>query len=321
MGATLKDFASDSTSTGAPVRVPAKGLRLPKSNFIGVAFLPKNTLPDVGSAATFTPPGGSGTAAPITPSNLVSVLQSLALNGLAIVFGNGAISGKRAPFKADEESVIFGSQRTKRDTGEGEIVYSFMFKYAYHNTAFMNQLRLAFTEYDVYAFTDRSVEVIRQDLNEPTFKNVKNGEVTGSNTDVISNGGFDIIIGSDGDIEPSLGLFERALALSNFRYTFGVPTVTGTGLTATLNGTVINKTSTGTGTIANPVLEVVSAGVVSYAISLEAGQVLPAGITIDSATGIVTVAASVVAGSYKVVVQAENKTGVIGEYNFRLIAA
>ena len=319
MPAQLKDFVADVTSTGAPLRVPSKGIRLPKSNFIGLALVPKNLLPDIGSATTFTAPGG--TAAPITTANLLATLRTLALNGTVFMFGNGVLSGKRGAFKSDEETVIFGSQRTKRDTGEGEISYSFMFKYAYHNTAFMNQLRLMYTDYDIYCFTDRSVEVLRNDLVEPVFKNVKNGEVAGNNGDVISNGGFDVVVGSDGDIEPEFGQFENMLGLSYFKYTFGVPLVTGTGLTAALGGTVVNKTAPGSGTIANAIQETVQAGVISYSITLEGGVAVPTGITIDSTTGIVTVAAGVVAGTYKLVGLAENKTGVMGEYRVKLVAA
>lgn len=319
MPAQLKDFVADTTSTGAPLRVPSKGIRLPKSNFIGLALVPKNLLPDIGSATTFTAPGG--TATPITTANLLTVLRALALNGTVFMFGNGVLSGKRGAFKSDEESVIFGSQRTKRDTGEGEISYNFMFKYAYHNTAFMNQLRLMYTDYDIYVFTDRSVEVLRNDLVEPVFKNVKNGEVDGDNGKVISSGGFEVVVGTDGDIEPEFGLFEGLLSLSNFKYSFGQPTITGTGLTASLNGTVVSKTTTGTGTVTNPILETVLAGTASYSVILEGSISVPTGITIDSASGVVTIAAGVVAGTYKVVVAAENRTGVMGEYRFKLIAA
>ncbi|UHG93277.1 Ig domain-containing protein [Spirosoma oryzicola] len=314
---SLKSFLSDGSSTGAVVRVPANKIRLPKSNFVAVAFLPKNTLPELGSS--YTPPGG--TAATLTAANLVSVITLLAINGIATVFGNGTVSGKRGKYKADEETTIFGSQRTAEDTDEGEIVFEIMFKYAYHNTEFMNQLRKRSGKDDIYFFTDRSVEVVRADIHEPVYKNSNNGEVTGNNKENLTSGGFGVIIGSDGDIVPEFGNFEKSLSASNFQYTFGVPTVTGTGLTASLSGTVINKTAPGTGTIANAVAETVTAGVVAYRVYLEGDSALPAGITIDSATGTVTVAANLTAGSYKVIVAAENKVGVIGEYRFTLIAA
>ena len=320
MGAKLSDFLSDATTTGAPLRIPSKGIKLPKSNYIGLAMVPKNLLPDIGSATTFTPPGG-GTATAITTANLVEVLKSLALNGQARVFGNGVINGKRGPFKADEESMIFGSRRMKRDSGEGEIAYTFMFKYAYHNTAFLNQLRLGYEEYDHYAFTDKSVEVLRYDQVEPVYKNVKNGEVTGNNTDELSNGGFDIVIGPEGEIDPDFGSFEKLIQISNFKYSFGVPVATGTGLAVTLGGTVVTKTAPGTGTIANPVLETIGAGVVVYSIAKEDGSAPPTGVTIDTATGVWTIAASVTAGTYNLRVAVENKTGVMGEYRAKLIAA
>lgn len=318
MPSSLKDFAADPTSYGAPARIPSKGKRLPRANYIGLAIVDKNLLPDIGSSTTFTPPGGS--AAAITTSNLVSVLQTLALNGMAYVFGNGLIMGKRTPFKSDEEAVIFGSQRTKHDTGEGEYTFSMNFKYAYMNTSFMNQLRLQFVDQDFYFFTDRSVEVVRFDSQEPVVKNVRNGEVTGNNGDVISNGGFDLIVGSDGEIEPEFGLFEKALNFANFKYTFGAPTTTGTGMSTALGGTIINKTSVGSGTIVNAITQTVQAGVVSYSAFKDDGSALPANVTIDSTTGTLTVAAGVTAGSYKIVVMAENKVGVTGEYRFTLVA-
>lgn len=320
MPTKLSDFAADATASGAPLRVPSKGLRLPKSNFIGVVFTPKNLLPAIGSVATVTLPGGGGPVA-ITSLNLLSAIQAFAYAGQAWVFGNGAITGKRGKFKSDEEDMVFGSQRTKRDTGEGELTYSFTFKYGYHNTTFLNQLRLMFTEYDIYAFTDRSVEPILFDLNEPVFKNVSNGEIAGDNSKSINTGGFDIVVGSDGDIEPTFGLFESLLQLSNFKYTFGPPVVTGTGLVSTLGGTVITKTSSGSGTIAAAVTQTVSAGVVTYSLVMANSSALPTGLTIDSTTGTVSVAAGLVAGAYDVRVLVENKTGIMGQLDYKIVAS
>lgn len=317
MPAKLSDFLSDTASTGAPLRVPSKGVKLPKSNYIGLALIPKNTLPDIGSATTYAPPGG--TAAPVTSNNILAVLIALALNGQAWVFGNGVVNGKKGKAKEDAEKVIFGSRRKARPTGEIEEVYDFVFKYFYLNREFFNQLRLNYTEYDLYVFTDRSVETLRYDIVEPVFDAITD-EVTGDNGAEIV-GMFQLTIGSDGQVLPDFGSYEKGLAVSNFKYTFGVPVATGTGLSASLGGTVINKTAVGTGTITNAVLQTVTAGVVSYAVALANGAVLPAGITIDTNTGVVTLAAAIVAGSYDVRVAAENKTGVLGEYGFKLIAA
>jgi len=315
---TLKDFLSDPYATGAPLRTPATGKKLPKSNYIGLVLVPKNTLPDIGSATTFTPPGG-GSAAPVTTSNIVSVLIALAMNGQAWAFGNGTVIGKRGKFVEDKEPLVFGSRRTARPTGEGEEDFDFQFKYFYMNRMFFNQLRYNFTEYDVYAFTDRSVEVLRYDVVEPVFHTISD-ETTGSNNAEIV-GGFMIKIGGDGQVIPNFGDFEKALAASNFKYTFAAPTVTGTGLTASLGGTVINKTSVGSGTIANAPTQTVVAGTLAYTLALKSGAALPANLTIDTATGIVTVGAGLVAGSYDLVVGCENKTGTLGEYSFKLIAA
>lgn len=319
MGASLKDFVSDPQATGAPLRIPATGKRLPKSNIIGVALVPKNTLPDIGSAAMFTPPGG-GTAVTVTEANLVSLLAVLAFNGMAWVFGNGVINGKKSKFKGDEEPMVFGSRRTKRDTGEGESTYMIVFKYAYLNADFFNQLRLNYIEYDIYVFTDRSVEVVRYDAAEPVFKDTNNGEITGSNTDEISSGGFNIVIGTDGEISPNFGNFEAGLAISNFKYSFN-PVVTATGLTNVLGGTQFNMATGTGGSITHTLVQTVAANVVSYGIFAADGSAAPAGVTVSSATGVITVAGTLPIGVYSLKLIVTNQTGIMGEKAFRIVVA
>ncbi|MCX6217607.1 hypothetical protein [Spirosoma sp.] len=320
MGASLKDFVSDPYAVGAPLRIAATGKKLPKGNYIALALVPKNTLPDIGSATTFTPPP-SGTAAPVTVNNIVSVLQALAWNGQAWVFGNGVVNGKRGKPKEDMEKVVFGSRRSARPTGEVEETYDFTFKYFYLNRLFFNQLRYNFAEYDIYAFTDRSVETLRYDLVEPTYLNIGD-ETTGSNSDEIG-GGFQIILGSDGQPDPDFisgsSGFESLLGVSQFKYTFS-STITTTVLVNVLSGAQFNMTAGAGGTITRAINQTVGASVVKYSIFSSDGSAPPALCTINSSTGVVTIG-SLTAGTYNLKVIAENTTGVMGEWAFKVVAA
>ena len=321
MPSRLQDFVSDSTATGAPLRIPAAGKKLPKSNYIALALVLKNLLPDIGSGTTFTPPGaGTQTAVALTVQNIATILQALAYNGQAFVFGNGAINGKRGKPKEDMEKTIFGSRRSARPTGEIEEVYSFAFKNFYQNRQFFNQLRSNFAEYDMYVFTDRSVETVRFDQAEPIFMNIGD-ETAGSNTEEIT-GMFDVLCGLDGQVDPDFApgsIFEAAMAISKFKYTFG--TVTATGLTAVLSNTQFNMTASTGGTIARAVAESVVANSVTYQIFTDDGSAVPAGITIASTTGTITVASSLAVGTYKLKVIAQNAVGIMGEWGFKIVCS
>ncbi len=320
MGAGLKDFVSDPYAVGAPLRIAATGKKLPKGNYIGMAFVPKNTLPDIGSATLFTPPP-SGTAAAITTANIVTMLQALAWNGQAWVFGNGVVNGKRGKPKEDMEKVVFGSRRSARPTGEVEETYDFTFKYFYLNRLFFNQLRYNFAEYDIYVFTDRSVETLRYDQVEPVFVNIGD-ETSGNNTEEII-GGFQIVLGADGQPDPDFisgsSGFEQPLAISQFKYTFN-PVITTTVLVNVLSGAQFNMTAGAGGTITRAIVQTVGASVVNYSIFSADGSAPPALVTINTTTGVITVGA-LTAGTYSLKVIAQNVTGVMGEWAFKIVAS
>ncbi|GAB4023288.1 hypothetical protein GCM10028808_73270 [Spirosoma migulaei] len=320
MGASLKDFVSDPYAVGAPLRIAATGKKLPKGNYIGLFFVPKNTLPDIGSATTFTPPP-SGSPVAVTVDNIVTMLQALAWNGQCWAFGNGVVNGKRGKPKEDMEKVVFGSRRSARPTGEVEEILDFTFKYFYLNRLFFNQLRYNFGEYDIYAFTDRSVETYRYDLAEPVFLNIGD-ETAGNNTEEIV-GGFQISLGSDGQVDPDLisgsSGFEKLLSVSQFKYTFS-PTITTTVLVNVLSGAQFNMTAGSGGTITRALVQTTATSVVKFSLFSADGSAPPALTSINTSTGVVTIGA-LTAGTYSLKVIAENVTGVMGEWAFKVVAS
>ncbi|WP_138994002.1 hypothetical protein [Larkinella sp. C7] len=309
----LKDFLSTTQSADAQkLRVPVGTKRLPKAAFIALALVPKNTLPEFGEQ--YTPIGGSATT--LTHLNIVSALLNLVLNGRGYFFGNGVVNGKRGKPKEMTESALYGTRTKARPTGELEEMCEFKFKQFYMNKEFFNELRANSTEYDYYMFTDKSVEVVRYDIDEPTIDGVGD-DVTGNIADEIA-GGFNITYSRDGQIIPVFGEFEKEVAVSKASFTFD--TVTATTLVSTLGGKVFTMTAGAGGSLAFAVNEDVEAGVLAFSIFTSTGEAIPGGqpVTISSATGLVTVGNGMTAGTYKYKVAVENATGVFGEREFSI---
>ncbi|WP_234733399.1 hypothetical protein [Tellurirhabdus bombi] len=314
----LQDFVSEYSGKNSALRIPGSRKPLPKGRYIALALVPKNLLPDIGSATEFTLPGG-GSATKITTANIVSTLVTLALHSQAWFFGNHTVSGLRGKPTEMKESAVFGTRTEALGTGEIREQMDFLFKYFFLNREFFNELRANYSEYDLYVFTDRSVEVIRYDLDEPMFLNIGD-EVSGDiNTSVI--GGFSIIFSREGQIIPSFGKFETQLSASNARFTFGAGSATGLTLVVGTNKPYVYTMATGTG---GSITRAVATGSgVTYAIFTGDGEPIPTGqpVTIATGTGVITVGNALPAGTYRYKVLASNSTGVMGEYEIEIRVA
>jgi hypothetical protein len=142
-------------------------------------------------------------------------------------------------------------------------------------------------------------------------------EISGDITSEV-NGGFNITYSRDGQIIPIFGAFEPQVAVSKAQFSFApsVPTT----LVSTLNGTVFTMTAGAGGSITMPINETVEAGVLGYSIFTSTGEAIPGGqpVSINTATGVVTVGNGMTAGTYKYKVAVENATGVIGQREFSI---
>lgn len=311
----LKEFLADSNaSVQGTIRKPATGKKQPKSNYVALGLVFKNMLPDIG--ANYTPAGG-GTPTPLTGSNIASAIKGLCVGGQAYFFGNGTVNGKKGKPEEWEESVIYGTRTVARKTGEITDKIDFDFKFLFNNVAFFNTMRAQGFEFDVYVFTDKSVQVIRFDINEPTYHDIGHTIEGDIKKDIA--GSFSVTFSADGELEPTLGVLEQQLADSDVRLQFG-PAVATAPLTAVAGTPDQYKMVTGTAGVLNRPVSTTGAAGVQFYIFKNKSEDIPAGVpvTIDTVTGKVTFGAAIAVGRYVFNVVAENQTGVRGEYPITL---
>ncbi|CCG99834.1 hypothetical protein FAES_1824 [Fibrella aestuarina BUZ 2] len=308
----LGEVIADPLSTVQGNRKPQSGVKKPKSNFIAAAFVVAGTLPDLGQS--YTPPNG-GSAATLTAATLPGVLKKLCYAGLASFFGNGQINGKRGKFSEFKEAFAYGTRTTPRPTGLGE--YAYMIDYAdqLFNVEFFNALRERQTPYDIYLFSDAHVEIVRWSLQNPVYQNI--GTAVDGDIKKDIPGAFEIACTSQGEPLPAFGVVLATLT-NDVAFTFGAPTVT--NLTPVVGG--INRFSmASTAATLTPVLNEATQAAgsgIAYSVFLNTSDAAPAAVTVNTSTGVVSIATTLTTGTYRFTLVVENATGVTGSYSFTI---
>lgn len=314
-------FLNDVAPSVRPVmRVPEAGKQNPSSNYIALALVERNTLPDIGGA-NYTPLAG-GTAGPITTvPGLITALREQAIAGRAYFFGNYTVNGKKSKVREMEQAVTFGTRTKRRKTGAVEGTLEFTFLNFYYNTRFFNQLRSGINvNFDVYAFTNRSVEILRFDQDEIVFEGIGN-EVTGDITQDILGSASISYVRDNGDIEPvfSANVLDQPLNLENLRFTFTAAVAPTGGLQLVAGSTDQYRMTAGAGGAFTRVVNE-TYGSPRYSIFKNTNDPIPGTepVSINTLTGAITVGNTLAVGRYFYTVVAENLTGVFGKYTFSI---
>lgn len=312
MTASLADFLPENTDPQElSLRVPIKSGMIPKSNYIALALVDRNTLPDFGEE--YTLPGAS-TPITLSGSNIVATLKSLAFMGQAWFFGEGTVNGKKAKPEELKEALAYGTRTEMRPTGEVKETVDIDFKYFFLNVKFFNSLRAGQKPFDIYLFTNKSVQVVRNDTDNPVFLNVGH-ELTGEFGSDIA-GSFSVIWNrEEGEIEPTYGIKDKELKAEELRYTFGAIVATGAVAVA---GTTDRFTLAAT-TAATLTCAVVEEGTPRYSIYKNANEPIGAlPVTINTNTGVVAIGTGIAAGKHRFTIAAENATGINGSYTVEI---
>ncbi|NID09369.1 hypothetical protein [Fibrivirga algicola] len=292
-----------------PNRMPQPGVKRPKSNFLAVALVAAGVIPAFGTS--WTPPGG--TAGALTAGNLVSGIKALCYNGQATFLGDGQVNGKRGAFSEFQEAYNYGSRTKARPTGFGDTTYSFDNRDQYLNVEFFNQLRSAQTPYDIFVFTDFSVEVIRWADHTPVYGEIKNTVEGDVKKDI--PGSFSIMITSEGEIPPVFGI-SKATLLNDLKFTM---TAAVTGLVAVAGATNTYTLAATTLGVLTPTLgQALQAGGLKYSIFSNISDDVPTAqvTTVNAATGVVNIGTTLPTGTYRYTLVVENTTGVTGSFTF-----
>lgn len=307
----IQDVIADPLALSVvPNRQPQKGVKRAKSNFIAIGLVAAGVIPAFG--VSFTPPGGS--AAVLTEASIVASIKALCYNGQATFLGNGEINGKRGKFSEFMESFNYGTRTKNRPTGFGETAYSFDNVNQYVNVEFFNQLRSAQTPYDIFVFTDFSVEVIRWADHNPVYSAISTTVDGDIKKDI--PGGFDINITSEGEIPPRFGV-ALATLVNDVKFLFSAPTVTGLAVVAGATNTFSLAAATA-GTLTPLLVQALVAAGLKYSLFLNATDDVPGTqpVAVNTATGVVTFGTALTTGNYRYTLVVENTTGVTGSYTF-----
>lgn len=315
--AKLQSFMADViTSLNVQHRVADYGSAQPKGNFIAIAFVVANTLPDF-FGANYTI-GTGGTAAPLTGSNIVAALKDLAFQGKCWFLGDGLVNGKSGKPGEMKETGTFGSRTTPRPTGEVSEKIDFTVKNTFLNVGFWNSLRSGLLgPLDCYVFTNKTVQLIRYTSESPVFDGIGYEMPGDYNLDI--PGGFSVSWTNEkGQIEPITGIKDGDLNFELMRYTFGAAT---TPTNLTLVAGTANRYTMITGTVAKIKRAVTEVGAVRYSVYKNTNQDIPAAelVSIDTDTGELTLAATMPVGRYTYTVAAENTVGVYGTWQIEVV--
>ena len=90
----IKDFLIDSSPANTVgFMQPESGKQTPGSNYVALALVERNTLPDLGQ--NYIAPGAAGPGVTLNETNILTVIKSLAFLGRSVFFGDGLINGKK----------------------------------------------------------------------------------------------------------------------------------------------------------------------------------------------------------------------------------
>jgi hypothetical protein len=297
------------------LRQPEVGIKKPKGNYIALALVVAGTLPNFGESYSY---GTVPTSVKLSGSNIVAVLKDLAYRDQCHFFGDGTVNGKKAKPKEKMDSQTFGTRVQAKTTGEVVETIDFAVDNFFHNIEFYNSMRSGLLgPKDIYIFTDKSVQVMRYNTEEPTFFNIGD-EFAGSSEQDIP-GGFSITWSSDnGQLVPYFGVRDRDLKFETLKYNFSAPAPL-TGLTL-IAGTA-NRYSMTVGTAGKIKRAVVESGAVRYSVYSGSNAEMPTAedVAIDTDTGELSLASDLPIGRHTYTVAAENTVGVFGTYTIEVV--
>ncbi|GAA4464178.1 hypothetical protein GCM10023189_43120 [Nibrella saemangeumensis] len=311
---TVKNFLLDELEDAVVIKRELEdGKQNPISNYIACVMVERDLIT---LGESFTPSGG-GQPVLVDASNIVDLLVGLTFEGKAYFFGNGTVNGSKARPEEMMESQAYGSYTEPRPTGHVKELIEFTYKNSFLNTPFLNALRRRTKKFDVFVFTDTTVQQIRYRRNQPIFKGIGSA-LTGNALEEVT-GGFQISYNDEkGELEPWVGINEDDLDAERIAYTFGAYGAP-TGLTAVAGAEGRYTMVTGTGGHFTRTVEQ-AAGSPVYSIFKDGNKAIPNAepVTVDSNTGKVTVGNTLPVGRYTYTVVAENATGVRGKYTFTI---
>jgi len=166
--------------------------------------------------------GGTYETAPVTGANILSIVKELCLSDQAYYFGPKEIIGQEADpaVTTEAESFGFGAGPNLTDTVLGTVVWRLSHAYSARN--FLNML-MANREFDLYMFTNNSVEVVYYDEHGVTYSAISNAK---SNKDAKITGGFTTMYKSfEGLIPVEFGVKQADLK-NDVKFVIAEPTVT-----------------------------------------------------------------------------------------------
>ncbi len=294
--------------TKAPEYCPKKNAS-DRSTIPFLAIVERGLIPKYGDTNTV-----NGVTITNNFANLGDGIRKLELLGKADVFPLDTISGTYSPSEV-METEVYGTQ-TNADFDQIKAKYDFKWKnhYTERNVEYVNDNRGNHNDKDIVMFTvnDTTKKGSLLIIQNRHFTIMSNGyKVEGDYNKKIS-GGFSIDTLLDGDPVPKKGYDITAL-YNELRLTFAAPVATG-GVTASTNACIgdclnYDVTSAG-GTLKFAVVETTTC--LCYDVFSNEDEPLETAlsvlVTIDD-TGLLTVGASIPAGTYTLNVVATNQQG------------
>lgn len=312
----LTDFLVGDTE--AKVLRQTNKKKAPSANYVALALVPAGKFPSIGGTYT----NSAAESVTITAANIFENLKDLAFQGGAWVFGNGTINGKKGKPSEVTEGEVYGTSVKARPTGEVNEMAEFVYKHAFLNTAFFNDLRRNARAKDVWLFTESTVQKIDWEECKPIFESI-GCEIGGDRNRTIS-GGFAVSWNNkNGELVPELGVSVEDLDADGLVYTFDT---IGSLVNCTQNdgcaGDCITFTRTAAGTCGFTRDVVEAKGCGKHYLYYNDNESFPGGVTgsVNPTTGAISLTA-LSAGTHRFTHAFENEVGVFGYYCFKVIAS
>jgi hypothetical protein len=255
--------------------------------------------------------GGTYEASPVTGANIVSTIKALCLTDQAYFFGTSDIIGQEADPAVTAEAETFGPFAGPRltDTIVGTIVWRINHAYSARN--FLNLL-MANREFDLFMFTNNSVEAIYYDEHGVSYSAISNAK---SNKDAKITGGFTTMYKSFTGLLPvEFGVAQSSLK-NDVKFVIAAPTADDVTLAtcSTAGRKKYTKLLADAGTLTFATTP--SNGCLSWYCTNSDGSPLPASGkgSFNSLTQVLTLPSTLAAGVYIYKVFCVNATGVKGE--------
>lgn len=308
-------------SVGLGQAIPAQNFKETRDAITAISIVKASDL-NLDWGASYTWPTGykkigttvaaTGSEA-VTGKNIVDVLRSLALTSAAWFFPHGTVRGSKARGVPTKQQEVYGILPVAKDTGVITELFEMRIAGMHLYQEYFNQLRVASTDYHVFVFLNNMCIWVRPE-HTPVFHDM-GVAIGGDAANSVTGGDLQLSCQSVGEIVWKDNVPFAHMGQSNFQFTWAaaVPT-TLTQVTCTTGSLKFTGTASAGGSWTRPINEAAYSTCVVYSLEILEGPGTT-GFTIDSATGTVTVATGLTAGTYKVRVIAQNNTSVFGVYD------